>query len=121
MTRSGIIAILIVVVCVASGAWYFLSQPHYPTIEKILGNPKEYEGKVVTIQGDVTDRTSMFVVLKFYKVKDNTADIIVVTKRALPETKSKVLVKGKIDDAFPIGDQKLLVFVEESVEEKSGK
>jgi hypothetical protein len=120
MAKKGIIAVLVIIV-MAGGAWYYFSRPHYPTIEKILGNPKEYEGKVVTIQGEVTDRTSMFVVLKFYKVKDNTADIIVVTKRALPETKSKVLVKGKIDEAFAIGDQRLLVFVEESLEEKGGK
>ena len=120
MAKKGIIAVLVIIV-MAGGAWYYFSRPHYPTIEKILGNPKEYEGKVVTIQGEVTDRTSMFVVLKFYKVKDNTADIIVVTKKALPETKSRVLVKGKIDEAFAIGDQKLLVFVEESLEEKGGK
>ena len=121
MTRKGIIAILAIVILVAGGAWYYFSRPYYPTIEKILGNPKAYEGKVITIQGEVTDRTSMFVVLKFYKVKDKTADIIVVTKRTLPEAKSNVLVKGKIEEAFPIGDQKLVVFVEESVEEKGGK
>jgi len=121
MTRKGIIAILVIIILVGGGAWYYFSRPHYPTIEKILGNPKAYEGKVVTIQGEVTDRTSMFVVLKFYKVKDKTADIIVVTKRTLPGAKSNVLVKGKIDGAFQIGDQKLVVFVEESVEEKGGK
>jgi hypothetical protein len=121
MTRKGIITIVIIIIIVVGGAWYFFSRPHYPTIGKILGNPKAYEGKVITLQGEVTDRTSIFVVLKFYKVKDKTADIVVVTKRTLPEAKSNVLVKGKIDEAFPIGDQKLLVFVEESVEEKAGK
>jgi len=35
--------------------------------------------------------------------------------------KSTVLVKGRIDEAFPLGDQKLVVFVEESVEKKEGK
>jgi len=28
-------------------------------------------------------------------------------------------VKGRIDDAFPMGDQKLVVFVEESIERKN--
>jgi len=42
----------------------------------------------------------------------------VVTKKNLPEVRSQILVTGKIDNAFPIGDEKLLVFVEESAEEK---
>ena len=88
-------------------------------IENILSNPKAYEGKVVTIEGEVTDGTAFFVVLKFFKVKDKTGEIVVVTKKSLPELKSDVLVKGKIDEAFPVGDQKLLVFVEESVEPES--
>ena len=117
MPRKVIIAIVIIIV-IGGGVWYYFSRTHHPTIEKILSNPKAYEGKVVTIEGEVTDRTSFFVVIKFYKVKDNTGEIIVVTKRALPEVRSKVGVKGKIDEVFPIGDQKLLVFVEESIEEK---
>ncbi len=119
MGKKVIIAIVIVIAIVISGGvWYYVSRTHHPTIEKILSNPKAYEGKVVTIEGEVTDRTSFFVVIKFYKVKDNTGEIIVVTKKALPEARSKVLVTGKIDEAFPIGDQKLLVFMEESIEEK---
>jgi hypothetical protein len=31
-----------------------------------------------------------------------------------------VSVKGRIEDAFSLGDQKLVVFVEESVEKKTG-
>jgi hypothetical protein len=119
MPRKVIIAIvIIIIIAIGGGAWYYFSRIHHPTIEKILSNPKAYEGKVVTIEGEVTDRTSFFVIVKFYKIKDNTGEIIVVTKKALPEARSKVLVKGKIDEAFPIGDQKLLVFVEESIEEK---
>lgn len=119
MGRKAIVGILVAVIIVlGGGAWYYFRQTHRPTIEKILSNPKAYEGKVVTIEGEITDRTSFFVVLKFYKIKDNTGEIIVVTKRTLPEIRSRVLVKGKIDEAFTIGDQKLLVFVEESIEEK---
>ncbi len=70
------------------------------------------------IEGEVTDRTGFFVVLKFFKLKDKTGEITVVTKKALPEIKSTVSVKGKTDEAFPIGDQKLLIFVEESIEKK---
>ena len=119
MMRKLIIPILIVIAMAVGGtACYYFNQIRHPRIEKILSNPKAYEGKVVTIEGEVTDRTSFFIVFKFYKIKDNTGEIIVVTKRTLSEIGSRVLVKGKINENFTIGDQKLLVFVEESVEEK---
>ena len=116
MLKKIIIAIVVVIV-IGGGAWYYFSQPHHPRIENILSNPKEYEGKVVTIEGEVTERTAFFVVLKFFRVKDKTGEITVVTKKSLPEVRSIVRVKGKIDQVFPVGDQKFLVFVEESVEE----
>lgn len=115
MIKKVVIAILIVVaIVIGVGVWYYLRQTHYPQIEKILSNPKAYEGKVITIEGEVTDQTSFFVVVKFYKLRDKTGEIIVVTKRPLPELRSRVHVTGRIDEAFSIGDQKLLVFVEES-------
>jgi hypothetical protein len=119
MKRKLIAPILIVIaVAVGGTAWYYFSQICHPRIEMILNNPRAYGGKAVTIDGEVTERTSFFVVTKFYKLRGNTGEIIVVTKRILPEVRSKVSVRGKIDEAFPIGDQKLLVFVEESIEEK---
>ncbi len=45
--------------------------------------------------------------------------MMVVTKKSLPEVKSTVLVTGRIDEAFQIGDQKLLVFLEESIEKRA--
>jgi hypothetical protein len=66
MIKKVIIAILIIIaVVIGVGVWYYLRQAPYPQIEKILSNPKAYEGKVVTIEGEVTDRTSFFVVVKF--------------------------------------------------------
>jgi hypothetical protein len=44
--------------------------------------------------------------------------MIVITKKSLPEVKSSAIVKGRIDDAFALGDQKLVVFREESIEKK---
>jgi hypothetical protein len=115
MRRKIIIVLLTVTaVMIGVGAWYYLRQSQYPQIEKILSNPKAYEGKVITIEGEVTDRTSFFIVVKFYKLRDKTGEIIVVTQKPLPEIRSKVHVTGKIDEAFSIGDRRLLVFVQES-------
>ena len=119
MPRKVIIGILIMIVlAIAGGAWYYFSRDYPVTIERILSHPSEYKEKPVTIEGEVTDRTGFFVVLKSFKLKDKTGEIMVVTKKTLPEIGSTVSVKGKTDEAFPIGDQKLLIFVEESVEKK---
>ncbi len=114
--RRGLIIALVLVLAIGAAAWYYFSQTHHTQIEKILSTPGAYEGKVITIEGEVTDRTSFFVVMKFYKLKDTTGEIIVVTRETLPELKSTVRAKGRIDEAFPVGHQKMLVFVEESVE-----
>ncbi len=118
MLKKGIIALIIIAILIGFGAWYYFSRVPLSQIRSILNNPKAYEGKVVTIEGEVTDRTSFFGVIKFYKVKDKTGEIIVVTKRSLPELRSIFRIKGRINDAFPVGDVKLVVFSEESFEEK---
>ena len=118
MLKKATVVLIIILILIGIGAWYYFSRIHSSQIKNILDNPKAYEGKVVTIEGEVTDRTSFFVVIKFYKVRDKTGEIIVVTKKTLPELKSILRVKGKIDEAFPIGGLKLLVFLEDSFEEK---
>jgi hypothetical protein len=118
MSKKGIVVLIIILILIGFGAWYYLTRVHLSQIQSLLSNPKAYEGKVVTIEGEVTDRTSFFGVTKFYKIKDKTGEIIVVTKKTLPELKSILQVKGKIDEAFPIGDVKLLVFMEDSFEEQ---
>jgi len=112
-----IIAILILGAAGAAG-WYYFSRVHPTSIEKIVSNPGAYTGKEVDVEGEVTDRTAFFGAFKFYKLKDKSGEIIVVTEKSLPEVKSTVNVKGKIDDAFPLGDRKLVVFVEVSSEKK---
>jgi len=118
MLKKGIVVLIIILILIGIGLWYYFNRVHVSQIESILSNPKAYEGKVVTIEGEVTDRTSFFGVIKFYKVRDKTGEIIVVTKRALPELNSILRVKGRIDQAFPIGDLKLVAFLEDSFEEK---
>ena len=112
------VVLIIILILIGVGAWYYFSRVHVSEIESILSNPKAYEGKVITIEGEVTDRTSFFAFIKFYKVRDKTGEIIVVTKKALPESKSVLRVKGRIDQAFPIGDLKLVAFLEDSFENK---
>ena len=116
MLRKTII-VLVIIAAIGAGVWFYFSRARTTVIEKLLNNPTSFAGKVVSIEGEVTDRTAFFNTIKFYKIKDNSGEIIVSTKsRALPGIKSSAIVKGRIDDAFPLGDQKLTVLVEESVE-----
>ena len=117
MLKKVIIAISIVIV-IGAGVWYYFSQVHPTSIQKMVNNPGDYKGKELAIEGEITDRTSFFGVLKFYKLKDKSGEIIVITKKSLPEVRSSAIVKGRIDDAFALGDQKLVVFMEESIEKK---
>jgi hypothetical protein len=121
MARKNIIIAIVIAIAIIGSALYYFSHVRETRIEKILSNPKAYEEKAVNIEGEVTDRTAFFEVLKFFKVRDKTGEVIVVTKKSLPGIKSRVSVKGKINEAFSLGDQKLLVFVEESMEEKGKK
>ena len=116
--KKGIIIAIVIVLAIGAGAWYYFNQVHPTKIGKIFSNPTAYTGKEVAIEGEVTDQTAFFGVIKFYKLRDKSGEITVVTRKSLPEAKSVIGVKGKIDDAFTIGDQRLVVFVEESVEKK---
>lgn len=115
-----IVTILMVTVAAAIGAglWYYFSRIRPTPIEKIVSNPTVYIRKEVTIEGNVTDRTAFFGVLRFYKVRDKSGVITVVTGKSLPEMKSEMIVKGKLDDSFPLGDQKLVVLMEDSTKKK---
>jgi hypothetical protein len=121
ISKKAIVPAILIVLAIGAGLWYYVSYVQPTAIEKIMSNPSAFAGKEVTIEGEVTDRTAFFGVLKFYKVKDTSGEIIVVTRGSLPEIKSIVGVKGRIDDAFSLGDQKLVLFVERSVEKKKSK
>jgi hypothetical protein len=80
-------------------------------IKKILDNPRDYEGKTITISGQVIDVFSLFVV-KTFAVRDKTGEIIVVTERMLPKKGASIKVRGKVIDAFSFGDKTITAFAE---------
>jgi hypothetical protein len=100
--------IVIIGVCL----WYYLGQAAYTPIGSIIKNPREYEGKVLTISGKVSDRMSLLVV-KYYRLNDKTGEIIVISNRPLPPIGEKVRVKGQVKEAFSLMDKQVLVFIEE--------
>ncbi len=82
-------------------------------IGKILADPRAYAGKTVTVSGEVTQIFSL-VFIKYFRLRDKTGEIVVVTDRPLPKVGTKISVKGTVQEAFSIGDQQLIVIVEES-------
>jgi hypothetical protein len=103
---------IIVVALLGAGVWYYFAKLDHTPIGNILKNPRDYEGKEITIAGEVTSRISL-VFVKYLKVRDKTGEIIVVTRKILPSVGSKVKMKGKIEEAFSLGEEQMLVFVEE--------
>lgn len=110
---------LVLIIIIGGGTWYYFNRIRPVRIESVLSNPSAYSGKEITIEGEVTDRTAFFGATRFFKLKDSSGEIIVITRRSLPEIKSSVTVKGRVNESFPLGDQKLLIFTEESSEEKA--
>ncbi len=120
ISKKAIAAILVaIVIIIGGGIWYYSTSIQHAQIEKVLSNPRAYEGKVITIEGEVTDRTAFFSALKFFKVKDKTGEITVVTKRTLPALKETVRISGRVDEVFAVGDLKIVVLVEESIDNKA--
>ena len=81
-------------------------------IGKILADPRAYAGKTVTVSGEVTQIFSL-VFIKYFRLRDETGEIIIVTDKPLPKVGTKIKVKGTAQEAFSIGDQQLIVIVEQ--------
>lgn len=82
------------------------------SVKEILDNPAQYEGKSVTVTGEVVEAANL-IVIKYYKLDDGTGQIVVVTKGAVPRRGAKATATGAVHQAFSIGDESLTVIVEE--------
>ncbi|MBN1663575.1 MAG: hypothetical protein JW943_08245 [Deltaproteobacteria bacterium] len=114
---STVVFVIILIGILAGGYWFYTTRISHTAIGDILKNPRNYEGTSVTIEGQVIDPISLLIV-KYYKVKDNTGEIIVTTRRLLPTAGEKIRVKGTIDSAFSIGPEQLLVLIETEKQQK---
>jgi hypothetical protein len=81
------------------------------TINEVLEHPRKYESKVIQVEGEVTGIFSLFFV-KYFSIKDDTGEIIVMTERILPKKGERIKVKGKVIEAFSIADKTLTAIKE---------
>jgi aspartyl/asparaginyl-tRNA synthetase len=86
-------------------------------ISDIVGHPRDYADKEVTISGEVTETFSLFVV-KYFVVRDNSGEISVVTEKPLPVKGEKIKVKGTVKETFSFGTKTALVLVETTEKSK---
>jgi len=86
------------------------------TIGEIQDDPPRFEGKTVTVEGDVVSRLSI-VLIKTYVLRDETGEITVITNTALPNVGSRREVVGRVETGFSLGSMQALVLVDESAQE----
>jgi len=109
--RKTALIILVGIVLAVGGTWCYMEWFHVTPIGDLLNSPRKYDRKVVTISGDVTDRTNLLAA-KFFTLKDGSGEIAVITERVLPNIGEKVRIRGRVKEAFAVGDMQLIVFVE---------
>lgn len=80
-------------------------------IGKVKTSPRDFDGKLVTVKGTVTESVNILFV-KYFVLRDSTGEIPVITERTLPRQGEMISVKGNVQEAFAIGDQRLIVIVE---------
>lgn len=80
-------------------------------IGSITAKPGAFDGRSVTVAGQVTGRVNLALV-KFFRVRDESGEIIVVSQRPLPREGAQVRVKGTVKQAFALGDLRAVVIVE---------
>lgn len=88
------------------------------SIGDITDNPRKYEGKTVTVEGDVTAVYSLLVI-KYFELNDGTGVIGVVSDKPLPRKGERLRVTGTVREAFSLGDKSMTVLVEEPAESAS--
>lgn len=85
---------------------------HVVPIRDIVDNPREFADKKVTVEGEVSGAFSLFVI-KYFLVNDGTAEIGVVSDKALPRKGQKIRVSGTVKEAFSLGDQSMTILIED--------
>jgi hypothetical protein len=85
-------------------------------IGELLNNPGKYDGKTVSVEGQVKESAGGLG-LGAYQVRDDTGTLTVVSETGGPPTSgSKINVKGKFQALITLGSRSLAVLREESRE-----
>ena len=107
LTIAGCAAALLLAAC---GEWPF----GYTSIRDIVAAPAQFEGKEVKLKGTVTGVLEVPIVdLKGYTLRDDTGEIAVTTRSALPAEAERVALRGVVRSAVIVGGRSVGLHVEE--------
>ncbi|MDP2400939.1 MAG: hypothetical protein Q8M66_03085 [Actinomycetota bacterium] len=109
---------LVVLVCVAAGSLLFATSgcTSQVTAAQISSDPERYYGKVVSVEGMVSDGYSV-AGYALYRLEDATGDIWVVSRSGGPGNGSAIRVKGRVNSPVDIGLFSIGTHVAEDVRE----
>jgi hypothetical protein len=81
-------------------------------IKQILDHPREFDGREVMIEGQVEDSANLLV-LRYFVLKDETAEITVITSKAVPTRGERIRVRGRVNKAFAFRENSLTVIIDD--------
>jgi hypothetical protein len=81
-------------------------------IKDVVDNPRKYVDQTVTVAGEVQEAFALLS-LKYYTLGDGTGSIRVLTEKPLPRKGEKLRVTGRVAEAFALGDQSVMILIEE--------
>ena len=82
------------------------------SISKVLESPSKYQDKIVAVKGKVTESIIAFGV-GYFVLSDGTSSIAVIPSKTFPKVGEEIKIRGKVKNAFVIGDKSLSVILEE--------
>jgi hypothetical protein len=123
MPRGRVWIVLLVLLAAAGGAWYFFraevetavgrvekaleSGPTITPIRDIVAAPSRFAGKEVTVRGAVTSTSEVVTsggwTSRFYTLKGEGAEIVVLVREVLPARGHSLTVTGVVAEATPKG------------------
>lgn len=83
-------------------------------IAELKQNIREYQGKIVTIEGEVASSGS--VVLGGYRVDDGTAIALVLTTKGVPNKGTHIKTRGVVNQLAKVGATTEITITEKSAE-----
>jgi len=80
----------------------------YTGIKDVMQNPANYEGKEIKVKGIVANVLKIpFVEIKLYTIKDEGAELTVLTDLQLPGTNQKIAIRAIVDNTAIIGGESI--------------
>ena len=90
----------------------------FTPIRDIVSAPGQFEGRDVKLKGAASGVTSVPLVdIRLYTLRDDTGEITVIARNALPAENAKVVVRGIVRTAAILGGQPLGLRVEEAAKQ----